>query len=282
MLGVLLVATAAASWGTWSLFLRPTGLPSTITSPIVFVVMGLATLPLALRGPRMRWDRTTVKLLVANTLLDALNVVTFFGALRYTTVAIAVLTHYLAPILIALAAPRVDGTVTRGARSAAVVALSGLLVLLEPWHAPAAGVVAGGALGLASAVCYAGNVFVVRRLAERIGSARAVSYHSLLAAVILLPFGVSGFGAVTACDLCLLAAGAITIGAASGVMFVDGLGRIGSARAAVLTFAEPLVAVAVGMIAWHEPLRPLAAAGGGLVLAAGVQVARQPARPRSG
>ncbi|HEX8111073.1 MAG TPA: hypothetical protein VF516_25260, partial [Kofleriaceae bacterium] len=146
--GSALVAVAAASWGTWSLFLRPTGLPATVTAPIIFGVIGLVTLPVALRAPRVAWDRTTVGLVAANAAFDALNIVAYFSAIRLTTIEIAVLTHYVAPILIALAAPRIDGVVTPGAGVAAGVALTGLVVILEPWHAPADGAVLGAALGL--------------------------------------------------------------------------------------------------------------------------------------
>jgi drug/metabolite transporter (DMT)-like permease len=202
-------------------------------------------------------------------------VITFFAAMAYTSVAIAVLTHYLAPILIALASPRIEGTYTRGARPAAVIALAGLVIMLEPWRGASDGVVIGALLGAASAVAYAANVFIVRRLAERIGPARVMSYHSGLAAVVMLPFAVSGLATVRWTDVALLAAGSTTIGALSGIVFIAGLARIGAARSAVLTFAEPLVAVAVGALVWHEPLRPLAAFGGVLVLGAGIHVARQ-------
>jgi drug/metabolite transporter (DMT)-like permease len=53
------------------------------------------------------------------------------------------------------------------------------------------------------------------------------------------------------------------------------LTRIGSARAAILTFIEPIVAVALGVIVWGEPLHPTAMIGGALVLGAGVQVVRK-------
>jgi len=135
--------------------------------------------------------------------------------------------------------------------------------------------VLGAALGLASAGCYAGNVFVVRRLATRIGPGRAVAYHAAIAALLLLPLAGRGLGAVTRHDLVLLVAGGATIGSASAVAFVAGLQRIGAARAAVLTFAEPLVAVLVGALAWGEALQPLAAIGGALVIGAGIHVARQ-------
>src|SRR5262245_60508562 len=104
--GIVMVAAAAASWGTWSLFLLPTGLSSLLTAPLLFAMMAVITFPLTLRAKPVQWDRRTVLLLLANSCTDALNVITFFGAMAYTTVAIAVLTHYLAPILIALASPR--------------------------------------------------------------------------------------------------------------------------------------------------------------------------------
>ena len=270
-----MVTAAAASWGTWSLFLRPTHLPSTVTSAIILLVMGLVTLPFALRGPPMVWDRTTLGLLAANAVFDASNIVMYFGAIAHTTIAIAVLTHYLAPILIALAAPRIDGIVTRGTGPAAAVALGGLVIILEPWRTPADGAVLGAALGVASAVCYAGNVFTVRRLAARIGVTRSITYHALPTAVVMAPLVAGYLDQLTPAKLGLLAAGATTIGALSGAVFAIGLLRIGSARAAVLTFIEPIVAVAIGAVVWDEPLHPIALLGGVLVLGAGFQVGRK-------
>ena len=273
--GFVQVAAAAASWGTWSLFLRPTELPATVTTPLIFLVIALCTLPGALRDPPMVWDRGTVALILANALFDGLNVVAYFAAIQHTTIAIAVLTHYLAPVLVALAAPWVDGVVTRGARPAAVVALAGLVIILEPWRAPADGAVLGAALGVASAVCYAGNVFTVRRIATRIGASRALCYHAIVAVIVLAPLAAGHLGELTAARFALLAVGAITLGSIAGVAFTLGLLRIGSARAAVLTFIEPVVAVGVGAAVWHEPLSPIALVGGALVLGAGIQVARK-------
>jgi drug/metabolite transporter (DMT)-like permease len=272
--GVLLVLAAATSWGTWSLFLRPSGLPAQITTPVLFGVMGLLTLPLTLREPRASWDRHLAVLVLMNGALDALNVIAFFAAMRYTTVAIAVLTHYATPILVALLAERIEGERPRGARAAALVALAGLAIILEPWNTPAEGAITGALLGLVSACGYAGNVFVIRRVAARLGPVRAMSYHSLVAAVLVLPLGASELATVRAHDLALVLIGACTVGAVAGVAFVAGLQRIGSARASILAFAEPLVAVAVSALFWHEPLHAVAAVGGVLVLGAGVYVAR--------
>lgn len=274
-MGLLLVLPAAASWGTWSLFLRPTHLPATVTTPIVFLAMGLVALPFALRGPPVRWDRTTLGLVVANAAFDAINLVLFFAAMQRTTVAIAVLTHYFAPIFVALAAPRIDGIATRGAGPAAAVAIAGLAIILEPWRSAGGDALLGALLGTGSAVCFAGNTLTVRKLAMRIGPTRALSYHSLIAGVALFPLAIGQLDAVTPGALALLVSGSATIGAAAGVVFTIGLTRIGSARAAILTFIEPIVAVALGVIAWGEPLHPTAMFGGALVLGAGVQVVRK-------
>ncbi len=257
------------------MFLRPTGLPATVTSPLIFLVMGTVALPLALRGPRTIWDRTTVGLILLNSLFDALNVITFFAAIGRTTLAIAVLTHYLAPILIALLAPRIDKVETPGAGPAALAALLGLIVVLEPWRTPADGAVVGALLGVVSAVCYAGNMFTVRRIAGRIGAPRAMAYHSLLVGVVGAPLLLQHLDSITRADLTLLTLGAATIGAGSGIVFAIGLTRIGSARAAILTYTEPLVAVTVGALVWGESLHPLSAVGGAMVVGAGIYVARK-------
>jgi drug/metabolite transporter (DMT)-like permease len=102
-----------------------------------------------------------------------------------------------------------------------------------------------------------------------------VCYHAIIAAVALAPIAAGHLGEVTPASLGLLVAGAATIGAAAGVVFTVGLVRIGSARAAVLTFMEPLVAVGVGAAVWGEPLSPLSVVGGALVLGAGIEVARK-------
>lgn len=283
--GIFLVLIAAASWGTYSLFLRPTGLPGTSTAPILFVAMAACSLPFCMTQPRAVWDRRTVTLLLLYAGFDALNVVAFFAAISYTTVAVAVLTHYLAPVIVALGAPRLEGTRSRATRPAAIVALLGLAIILEPWRAPADGVIVGSLLGATSAVCYAGNTFVLRRLNERIGATRSMAYHSVISALLLAPLLALPGPAIELSDIGYVSAAAVTIGALSGIVYIKGLALIGSARAAVLCFVEPLVAVSIGALWFGERLSPFAALGGALVLGAGIAVVRGgpgPSAARSG
>lgn len=278
--GLLLVASAAAMWGTWGLILREVGLPAQVTSPLVMLLVGVLTIPFVVRAPAATWDRTTYALLATNGVLDAINMATFFAAIERTSLAIAVLTHYAAPILVALAAPRIDRVSIEHAPIAAAVATAGLALLLEPWHGAADGVVIGATLGSISAVAYAGNVFVVGRLSRRIGPARAISYHALIAGAVLLPFGASQLDVVTLEQLGILAAASFVLGTIAGIMYVSGLAVVGSARAGVLAYLEPLVAVICGWVFLGEALGPAGFAGCALVLAGGVWVARAPHHSR--
>lgn len=279
--GVLLVGVAACTWGTWSLFVRFSGVPADVSAPVVFALMGVLTLPAVWRDRRdVRWDRGAIALLVANAVFAAGNIYTYFAAMAHTTVAVAALTHYLAPILVAVAAPVIERERVPGAPAAAVLGSAGLVLVLEPWAGDAGrgDVVLGAALGAASAVCYAGNIFIARRLEPRVGASRTIAYHALIAAAILAPVAGGELAAMDARAVGVLALGAAGPGALAGVLFVTGLARIGSSRAAVLAYLEPLVAVVAGWIAWGEGLRAPAAAGAALIVAAGLWVTRAPAR----
>jgi drug/metabolite transporter (DMT)-like permease len=272
--GTLAVAAAASSWGLWALFVRPAGLPAATSSLLVFATMGVVVLPLALRRAPAAWSRRAWLLVVANGVFDALNVLTYFAALRETSVAIAVMTHYLAPVFIAVLAPWVERERVPGAVPGALVAMAGLLLVLQPQHGVSSADLTGAALGAASAVAYCGNVFVVRRLTPLIGATRTMSYHSFVAALIMVPFAIDAGVTPGGEQVAWVVSGAVVLGAASGVAFIRGLAIIGSSRAAMLTYLEPVVAVIAGAVAWGEHLDAEAVAGMVLVLGSGAWVAR--------
>jgi DME family drug/metabolite transporter len=274
--GVIGVLVAAASWGAWSLFLRPTGLPGVVTAPLLLFGVCLASLPLVARDPvRPVWDRVTVLWLFAYAACNATNVMTFFSAMSTTSLAVAVLTHSLAPVLVAVAAPFVDGTRAPRAVPAALLAVAGLVLVLAPWRAEArtGDVALGTALGLTSAIAYATCVFLLGKLMPRIGAARAMGYHSGIAALLLIPFAGARIFEVEASDLVPLASAVVLPGVIAGLAFMHGLKVLGPARTAVLALFEPVVACTIGWAVFGEPLGALAVLGGGMVVGAGAMVA---------
>lgn len=276
-----LVVLAASLWGCWSLMLRPTGLSGAVTAPVLLLGVALVAAPMAwreLRERQVRWTRPVIVALLAYALADAVNVGTFFSAMVTTTVAVAVLTHSIAPVLVSLLAPLVEGTRSRRAPLAAAIAVAGLCLLLEPWRGAALDgqLVLGAALGLASGLGYAVSVFAARRLGGAVGPSTALSSHAFISALLLLPLAGDELLAIEAADLGWLALAIALPGTVAGLAFVRALSVIGSARAAVIALLEPLVACLVGWAAFGERLGPLGVLGGAMVLGAAAYVAREP------
>lgn len=272
--GYALVAGAAASWGSWSLFLRPAGrlgpLAPELVALVVQAIMALSTVPMILRLPRAApRPRAAWFLMAALGLSDALNIGLFFKAMTLTTVAVAVLTHSLAPLLVAVLAPWVTGEPARARTWLCLcVALGGLALLLKPWETPAHGVAAGAAAGAGSAIFYAFNVLSQKRLERNFRGPEVVGYHAVLSAVVLAFMVPAGGFEMKPAQAGLVGVAAATLGAASALAFLAGLRRIPASHAATLALLEPLVAVLVGVIVWGEPLGGLGALGGLLVLGA--------------
>jgi drug/metabolite transporter (DMT)-like permease len=271
--GSALVAIAAMGWGTWPFFLRHAEALSPIP-PALEAAASMLALTL-LSGLLVSRDRVRVRAtprdwakLVVLGVSDALNVVFFFAAYQRTSVAIAVLTHYLTPTLVALAAPLALGEPWKARTMAAVgVSSLGLVLLLEPWSAARhAGDFVGAALGCASAVCYAANVLVNKRLVPVFSGSEMALYHGFVALPLLLLIAPAGASAHVAPAAALwLAAGALLPGAVCGLLFVWGLRRVQASHAANLTLFEPLVATVGASLALHEGLGAPSIVGGALI-----------------
>jgi drug/metabolite transporter (DMT)-like permease len=202
-----------------------------------------------------------------------MNSLLFFMAMQRTTLSIAVLTHYLAPVLVAALAPLVLKEAA-GPRVwfALALALGGLTLLLEPWRAPADGVLAGAALGTGSAVFYAANVLVTKRIQKWFSPYEILGWHLPSALLVLAFFLPEGAFETPLVPLSLVACAGLLIGAFGGILYLRGLSRVPASRASVLTLLEPVVAVLVGAAVWGELLGPLAMLGGLLVLGAAASV----------
>jgi drug/metabolite transporter (DMT)-like permease len=273
-----MIALAAASWGTWSLFFRPAEARGGVDAPlevfVVFATILVVTAPLAIadrvRAPR---PRHAWALLGLQGVFDALNALLFFWAMQKATLAVAVLTHYLAPVLVSLGAPLAVGErVGRRTWAALGLALGGLAILLEPWRNAEERAVTGALLGAGSAVFFACSLLAAKRLGRHFAPTEILAWHMPTALLTVLPFlSLSSLSAPPAAVGLLVVAG-LGPGALAGVLFIRGLAHTPASRASVLMLLEPVVAVLVGVTAFDERLRPAAVLGGALVLAAAALV----------
>lgn len=258
--GYLLVALAAASWGTWPLILRTAEhiapMPASLESSILMLVIAIVTGPLVLKD-RVRDKATPAEWLGVAWLgvADALNALFFFMAYQRTSVAVAVLSHYLAPLFVAVAAPfLLHERPSLTTYVAVAIAFIGLVLLLRPWDAASHPTdAAGAAFGAASAFFYASNVLANKRLSRAFSGSELMFFHCFVALPLLaalVPHGA--WAALDARAAGIVALGSLGPGALAGLFFVWGLRRIQASHASTLTLLEPLVAMMLGVAVYGE------------------------------
>jgi drug/metabolite transporter (DMT)-like permease len=291
VIGYVAVAFAACSWGTWPLILRTAERSAPISpaleSTLLMAVILVANAPIvwrdraARRGPHRRPTRLEWIGMGWLGVGDALNDYFFFSAYQKTSVAVAVLSHYLAPLFVALGSPLVGERPTRRTYAAVLVAFSGLVLLLQPWSAPARGAALGATFGAASAVFYASNVLVNKRLSPAFSASELMFFHCLIALPLLAAMVPHAeWRAIDLRATSIVALGSLGPGALAGFAFVWGLGRIPASHAGALTLLEPLVAVLLGAIWYGEAVGPLGAVGGAMILFGAVVVVLRRSEPR--
>jgi drug/metabolite transporter (DMT)-like permease len=275
-----MVSTTAALWGGWAFVLRPSGLLPLQSALVVQLVLALPAPAVLLRGRAAFRDRGAVVALALLGVADAANIALYFPALARGPVAVATLTHYLAPLLVALLAVLVPGERrSRRALLAAPISLAGLLLVLgSPGSAPARTAMLGGA----SALAYAGIIFAARRAARSFSPLAVTSLHAVVSALLLLAVFGAGIVPPAGPGLVRVGTASVVLGILASILFYGGLSRIPAPVGSALTYLEPVSAAAIGALFMGEPLGPAAVAGAALVVGVGGWVALEPAPAAGG
>lgn len=275
------VASAACAWGTWGLIIRhtehlgamPTSLESTIVMAVLTIVSGVASLRDRIARPAPWRARASVAWLGVS---DAMNVLLFFAAYKLT-IAVSVLTHYLTPIFVALAAPLLLGErMTRRTALAIGASFAGLAIMLVPAGAGGA-VWASAALGAGSAVFYASNVITNKFVVDSFSTSETMFWHGVVATPFLAAFvPPAAWSAVDPRAASFLALASIGPGGVAGLLFVWGLRKMPAAHASTLTLLEPVVSIGLGAALLGEPFGGRSVVGGALILAGSLMVMTAP------
>lgn len=269
----VMVAAGATLWGFWPLFLRPAGLTGVQNALLALLTMALPT-PFLLRRQALKDRRATLALVIMGV-ADAANVALFFAAVNRGPVAVAVLTHYLAPLLVALSAPWVARE-QRSPRALVGAPLTSLGLALLIWKPGAEFSGSTALLGAASALFFAVTVFCAKEAARAWSPLGVTSVHGAVAVVtLLLCFGRDALPPLEPSALWVVAGG-VLCGLTGNILFNTGLRRIPTAATGALTYMEPLTATLVGWLFFHEALGSLGLLGGALVLGLGIWVATEP------
>jgi len=230
--------------------------------------------PLVGAAARSVWPR-----LLLMGVVDSVTLLLFFVAIRGTSVAIGMFLQFLAPVWVALLAPRVFRVPTeRIVYPALAIALAGLAVILTP-SLLGEGIrlsAAGVAAGLASGFGYAVFQLLVKDLTKRVSAVTIVFTEAWLDTLILLPLALwqtVGVGYhLTTRDLVAGLVLGVVCTALAYTMWTEGVGRIKVQHSSILGYLEPVSAPLYALLLLGQGISVWTIGGGALVVAAGLLV----------
>ena len=272
---LLLLLGSMAIFGGIGLVRRLIPLPSSVIAMVRGLIGGTATfLYFRARGGKLSLRALGGEgpwLLLSGALLG-FNWILLFEAYRYTSVAVATLCYYMAPILIVLVSPILFRERITAKKSICVaVALGGMMLVSGVLKDGGVKDVRGVLFGLAAAVLYASIVLTNKKLTRTDGLSRTI-LQLLTAGVVLLPYVLITEN-VTALDWSgstipmLLVAGLIFT-ALTYAMYFSAIPGLRAQTAALGSYVDPVVAVLVSAIFLHEPMSAAEWIGAVLILSA--------------
>ena len=264
-------------WSTWGLVVRWLGKPATVITfynSLFAMAFQAAGLVWAGRKGGLHLGRD----LGAAVLLGfcgLVNVLSFFYALKTTTIASALLTHYTAPVFVAIIAPFIlKDRMARTTLAALAVSVAGLLLIFSRGLGMSgqAGLL-GAAAGTLSGLAYAFTIIFSRHLSPRNHPLKLALAQSVVTVVALAAFVLPSDEAAISVPqgLVLALVGLLHSTVALGI-YLKGIRHVTAQEAGVLGYLEPISGIFLAYVFLGEVPALAAVAGGALIILSGVML----------
>ena len=269
----ILMALSMAVFGTLPVFVKNIPLSSAEIALYRAVLAAVLTgiyIAAAKKNAEFKRIRRELPLILVSGAAMGINWILLFEAYRYTSVSVATLSYYFAPVIVTIACPFLfRERLTVKQVFCFVMATAGVVLITGVGGLGSGSEIKGIALGLSAAVFYASVILLNKRIRTVDGINRTF-IQFITAAAVLLPYtaAAEGFHLMSldfAGTLNLLAVGFIHTGVTYCLYFSSVTGLTGH-QAAVLSYIDPLVAVVMSVTVLWESITPLQAAGGLMIL----------------
>jgi drug/metabolite transporter (DMT)-like permease len=194
-----------------------------------------------------------------------LNTFTYYYAFKNTTIANAVLTHYIAPIIVAFLAPLfLREVITRKITIAIIAASIGLWIMLDGLSFQK-NQMAGIMAGLASGLAYAIIIIFLRIQSQNFNPLVLAFFTNLTITILLLPF-IRQMPLHALWSYLIVGIVHSTI---APILYYKGIQHVTANRSAVLGYIEPVGAIIFGVIFLSECPSAVSLIGGALIIFSG-------------
>jgi len=268
-----MLITSMAIFGTLGPFVRNISVSSGELALYRAVLAALLIAAfLTLTGQKIPFARIrrSVPLLIASGVAMGVNWILLFEAYKYTTVSIATLSYYFAPVIVTLVCPILFREKLTGKQLLCFfMSTLGIILITGIGDTKGGNDFVGILFGLGAAVLYA-TVVLLNKFIKDVDGIHRTFLQFLAAIVILLPY-VAVTSGVTLGTLDrvgwvnLLIVGLIHTGVTY-CMYFSSLRELPGQKAAILSYIDPLVAVFVSVTVLGETMTLWQVAGGILIL----------------
>jgi drug/metabolite transporter (DMT)-like permease len=277
LIGILLIAISAASFGTLAIFGRFAYADGMDIFTVLFLRFGISaafmTVILLLRKEQFPRGRILAQLVGMGALGYVGQSFSYMTAIKYASAGLVALLLYLYPMFVLILSVLVFREKLTGVKiPALILALIGTALTVDP----AGGQITGILLAIAAALIYSVYIIVGTNVMKHVSAvqssmvifASAGAVYGLLTLINGATFPVSNAGWMAVLGLIVIST-IIPV-----VTFLAGLERIGPTNAAMLSTLEPVVTVLLAAWLFGETLLPIVLLGGGLILTAVVLLTR--------
>jgi drug/metabolite transporter (DMT)-like permease len=277
IIGILLIAASAASFGTLGIFGRYAYAEGMDTSTILFLRFGIAALIMTtilfLRRESFPRGSVLAQLAAMGGLGYAGQSFCYLTATQYASPGLVALLLYLYPFFVAvLSMILLKEKLTRVKIIALVIALLGTALTVGP----AGGQLTGILLAITAALIYSVYIIVGANVMKHVSPVQSSTVIFASAGAVygsLTAFTGANFPSTNMGWLVTLAIVLIST-VLPVVAFLAGLERIGPTNAAMLSTLEPVVTVLLAAWLFRDALLPITLVGGVLILVAVVLLTR--------
>ena len=270
----LMLIVSMAVFGTLAPFVRRIGVTSAELSLYRALLAALLIGTFLLLTGRKLPVKTLKKellLLMCSGACMAVNWILLFEAYKYTTVAIATLSYYFAPVLVTAASSVLfREKLTKKNLLCFTMSTLGIIIVTGITDLGSGNNNGLGILfGLGAAVLYAGCILLNKSI-KGVGGIERTFLQFLAAIAVMIPYvALTGGVTVQKLDgmgwLCLAIVGLVHTGITY-CLYFTAVEHIPGQAVAILSYIDPLVAVVIGVLVLGEPLTVSQLIGGAMIL----------------
>ena len=269
----LMLITSMTIFGTLGLFVRniPVSSGELALYRAVLAALLIAVF-LLLTKQRIPFSRIKkeVPLLLASGIAMGINWILLFEAYKYTTVSVATLSYYFAPVIVTVVCPILFQEKLTGKQILCfVMSTIGLVLITGIGEVGSGSDFVGILFGLGAAAFYA-TVILLNKFIKNVEGIHRTFLQFLAAIVILVPYviltsgvtlgSLDGIGWIT-----LLIVGLVHTGVTY-CLYFSSLKELPGQKAAILSYIDPLVAVLISVTVLGEAMTLWQVIGGMLIL----------------